>query len=76
MNEVGGSDRKLACCSLLSTALQVGVHIADVSHFIRHGSALDREAAARGTTVYLCDKVYSVPYSLHYSFRNILAYRL
>lgn len=37
--------------------LQVGVHIADVSHFIRPGNALDREAANRGTTVYLCGKV-------------------
>lgn len=37
--------------------LQVGVHIADVSHFIRPGNALDKEAANRGTTVYLCGKV-------------------
>jgi len=36
---------------------QVGVHIADVSHFIRPGTALDKEAASRGTTVYLIDKV-------------------
>lgn len=36
---------------------QVGVHIADVSHFIRPGNALDKEAANRGTTVYLCGKV-------------------
>lgn len=37
--------------------LQVGVHIADVSHFIRSGNALDGEAANRGTTVYLCGRV-------------------
>jgi len=37
---------------------KVGVHIADVSHFIRPGTALDQEAANRGTTVYLIDKVY------------------
>lgn len=35
---------------------EVGVHIADVSHFIRPGTALDEEAANRGTTVYLADK--------------------
>lgn len=35
---------------------QVGVHIADVSHFIRPNTALDEEAANRGTTVYLADK--------------------
>lgn len=36
---------------------QVGVHIADVSHFIRPGTAIDKEAERRGTTVYLTDKV-------------------
>ena len=33
------------------------MHIADVTHFIRPGTALDEEAANRGTTVYLTDKV-------------------
>lgn len=36
--------------------VEVGVHIADVSHFIRPGTALDEEASNRGTTVYLSDK--------------------
>ncbi|KAM6140224.1 exosome complex exonuclease RRP44 isoform 2-T2 [Pterocles gutturalis] len=36
--------------------IEVGVHIADVSHFIRPGNALDEESAKRGTTVYLCEK--------------------
>eukprot|EP00088_Acartia_fossae_P011168 TRINITY_DN15618_c0_g1_i4.p1 TRINITY_DN15618_c0_g1~~TRINITY_DN15618_c0_g1_i4.p1 ORF type:complete len:992 (-),score=249.26 TRINITY_DN15618_c0_g1_i4:1-2976(-) len=35
---------------------EVGVHIADVSHFIRPGTAIDQEAANRSTTVYLTDR--------------------
>ncbi|KAF9431723.1 exosome catalytic subunit dis3 [Entomortierella beljakovae] len=35
---------------------QVGVHIADVTHFVKPGNPMDQEAANRGTTVYLVDK--------------------
>ncbi|KIH87179.1 exosome complex exonuclease DIS3/RRP44 [Sporothrix brasiliensis 5110] len=35
---------------------EVGVHIADVSHFVRPNNAMDLEASIRGTTVYLVDK--------------------
>jgi len=39
-----------------SGATEVGVHIADVSHFVRPGSAVDAEAFDRGTSVYLVDR--------------------
>lgn len=35
---------------------EVGVHIADVSHFVKPNNAMDKEASLRGTTVYLVDK--------------------
>ncbi|KAM3837256.1 exosome complex exonuclease RRP44 isoform 3-T3 [Vipera latastei] len=49
-------DDALHCRELKNGNLEVGVHIADVSHFIRPGNALDQESAKRGTTVYLCEK--------------------
>ncbi|KAK4212510.1 hypothetical protein QBC37DRAFT_287935 [Rhypophila decipiens] len=36
--------------------VEVGVHIADVSHFVKPNNAMDMEASVRGTTVYLVDK--------------------
>jgi len=41
----------------LASGWRLGVHIADVSHYVRTGGVLDREAVSRGNSVYLADRV-------------------
>ena len=48
IEQVEGQDRLL---------WRIGVHIADVSHYVEWGSALDLAARRRGTSVYLVDRV-------------------
>ena len=49
-------DDALSCESLPNGNFRVGVHIADVTHFVHPESAIDLEAAERCTTVYLVEK--------------------
>ena len=49
-------DDALSYCKLPNGNTQVGVHIADVTYYVRPGSKVDKEAQARGTSVYLVDR--------------------
>lgn len=49
-------DDALSFKQLQNGNYEVGVHIADVSWYVKPGSAVDKEAQARGTSVYLVDR--------------------
>jgi exosome complex exonuclease DIS3/RRP44 len=49
-------DDALHARPLANGNIEVGVHIADVSNFVKPNNAMDLEASTRGTTVYLVDK--------------------
>ena len=49
-------DDALHCITLPNGNYEVGVHIADVTHFVKANSEIDREAARRCTTVYMVDR--------------------
>ena len=50
-------DDALSIKQLKNKNWEVGVHIADVSHYVQSGDIVDREAFNRGTSVYLVDRV-------------------
>ena len=49
-------DDALSFRAMKNGHMEVGVHIADVSHYVKPGTAIDREAYERGTSVYLVDR--------------------
>ena len=49
-------DDALSFIKLENGNYEVGVHIADVTHYVRPGSVVDEEARSRGTSVYLVDR--------------------
>jgi len=49
-------DDALSVKKINNNEYEIGIHIADVSHFVTEGSIIDKEAKERGTSIYLVDR--------------------
>jgi len=56
-NDTKDIDDAVSLTILPNKNFELGVHIADVSHYVLPGTALDKEARLRGTSIYLADRV-------------------
>jgi len=56
-NDAKDFDDAISIAFLESGNLEIGVHIADVGHYVKPESFLDKEALLRGNSVYLVDRV-------------------
>lgn len=50
-------DDAISCRELENGAYEVGIHIADVSHYVQPNDPIDKEAQERGTSIYMVDRV-------------------
>jgi len=50
-------DDALSFQKLENGNVEIGIHIADVSHYVTEGDTIDKEAVERGTSIYLVDRV-------------------
>ncbi len=62
-------DDALSVRTLENGDIEVGVHIADVSHFVRNGTSIDTEGRKRATSVYLVDR--TIPMLPHVLSTNL-----
>lgn len=56
-NDAKDFDDAISIRKLTDNKYEIGIHIADVSYYVKPGSAIDEEAFVRGTSVYLVDRV-------------------